>query len=242
MSDSEFVAYVGVADFHDGEILRVSSTREHTCVWVRGYSGLEYETQFDGVQTLEAFEPEGMELYALAEWRAQPPHRRFVFANNNEEDHKSLSIIGTDFRVLALTEIIEPSPRVREYCERNGFSERVCHGGIDYLVESWRQTTDQIFKGYQGLFDEYLNDMDTRRIISELMPIATETERTRILNPVSILDGYFRGATKPTKACIWGDDQAAKHGYDPDRDWWYYRIPKILDYVEDRDTWPAARV
>jgi len=242
MADTEFVAYVGMADFHDGEILRVSSTRESTSVWVRGYCGLEYEIQFEGVQNVESSEPEGMELYALAEWRAQPPYRRFVFANNDEESHGSLSIVGTDFRVLALTEVIEPSSSIREYCERNGFSERVLHGGIDYLVESWRQTTDQIFKGYRGLFDEYLNDMDTRRIISELMPIATDTERTRNLRPVSVLDGYFREATRPSKACIWGDDQAAKHGYDPDRHWWYYRIPRILDFVEDRDSWPTGKI
>lgn len=241
MSSSEFVAYVGAADFHDGEILRVSSTHEHTNVRVRGYSGLEYEIQFDGVQTLETFEPEGMELYALVEMGTQSPLRRFDFANNNEDDHKFLSIVGTEFRVQVLTEIIEPSPPVREYCTRSGFSEPVCRGGMGYLVESWRQTTDQIFKGYQGLFDEYLNDMDARRIISELMPIASETERTILLNPLSVLDDYFRESTQPSEACIWGDDQAAKHGYLPSRDWWYYRVPRVLDFVGDRDTWPRVK-
>jgi hypothetical protein len=241
MNSSEFVAYVGVADFHDGEILGVSNNREHTSVRVRGYSGLEYEIQFDGVQALEEFEAEGMELYALAEMRSQPPLRRFEFANNNEEDHKSLTIVATEFRVHPLNKVIEPSPLVREYCERSGFSERVCLGGIDYLVESWRQTTDQIFKGYRGLFDEYLNDMDARRIINELMPITSESERTRIHDPLSVLDGYFREATQPCETCVWGDEWAAKHGYDPDRDWWYYRLPRILDFVEDRETWPIAK-
>jgi hypothetical protein len=63
MSSKEFVAYLRVPDFHDGEVLRVSNKDEYTSVWVRGYSGREHETQFDGVQTVESFEPEGMELY-----------------------------------------------------------------------------------------------------------------------------------------------------------------------------------
>jgi hypothetical protein len=100
MSAPEFVAYVGESDFHDGEVLRFSRTDAHTSIWVRGYSGLEYEIQFDGVESAESFEPEGMDLYALSEMRAPSPLRRFEFANNNEDDHKSLTIVATGFRVL----------------------------------------------------------------------------------------------------------------------------------------------
>lgn len=239
MSSSEFVAYVGVPDFHDGEILRISTTLEHTSVWVRGYSGSEYEIQFDGVQTLETFEPEGMDPYALVEMRAESPLRRFEFANNSEDNHKSLSIVATGFRVHTLTEMTEPSQAVREYCKRSGFSDQVCRGGLDYLLGSWRRTVDEIVEGYRGLFDEFLNDMDGRRIISELMPIATEVERSRTIDQLSRLDNSFLDATLEYEACIWGDDQAAKRRYNRERDWWYYRRPKVLDFVEDRDAWPS---
>lgn len=240
MSSSEFISYVGVPDFHDGEILRISSSLEHVSVWVRGYSGREYEIQFDGVQTLETFEPEGMDLYALAEMRAQSPQRRFEFANNSEESRKYLCVVAAGFHIHTLTEMTEPSQPVREFCKRSGFAEQVCNGGLDYLLGSWRRTVHRIVEGYRGLFDEYLNDMDGRRIINELMPVASEAERARSVELLSTLDNSFLDATLACEACIWGDDQAAKHGYDRNRDWWYYRLPKILDFVEDQNTWPTG--
>ena len=100
MSSSEFVAYVGVADFHDGEVLRVVTAYASATVWVRGCSGREYEIRFEGVQAVEMFEPEGMDLYAISEMRAQMPLRDFVFANNSEDDQKSLGILATGFRIL----------------------------------------------------------------------------------------------------------------------------------------------
>jgi hypothetical protein len=109
MSSSAFVAYVGDPDFHDGEVLRVSNKHEHTSVWVRGYSSREYEIEFEGIQTVESFEPEGMDLYALSEMRAQPPLRRFEFANNSEEDRKSLAILATGFRILPIDSYAQAS-------------------------------------------------------------------------------------------------------------------------------------
>jgi len=100
MSSSDFVEYVGVADFHDGEVLRVASAEASATVWVRGYSSREYEIRFEGVQAVEMFEPEGMDLYAISEMRAQLPIREFVFVNNCEDDQKSLSILAKGFRVL----------------------------------------------------------------------------------------------------------------------------------------------
>jgi hypothetical protein len=55
--------------------------------------------EFEGVQALDVFEPEGMELYALAEMRAQSPLRQFDFANNSESERKILRVIVRGFRV-----------------------------------------------------------------------------------------------------------------------------------------------
>lgn len=98
-SEPEFVAYVGVSDLHDGEILHVSREGTSACVLVKGYSGREYEIRFEGVAAIEMFEPEGMDVYALTEMRAEAPLRRFDFANNDEEDQKVLSLLALDFCV-----------------------------------------------------------------------------------------------------------------------------------------------
>lgn len=132
----------------------------------------------------------------------------------------------------------QPSRPVREYCIQRGFAERICNEGLDYLVETWKRTVDEVLEGYRGLFDEFLNDMDGRQIISELMQLGSEEEGTRVLEPLASLDQSFFKVTQAIDVCIWGENQAAKHGYDPQQNWWYYRVPENLDSVEDRDAWP----
>ena len=69
-------------------------------VVVKGYSGREHVVMFDGVDEIEMREPEGMLLYSLSEMRAKPPLRRFVFANNNEEDYPGcLSLVAEGFSI-----------------------------------------------------------------------------------------------------------------------------------------------
>ena len=133
-----------------------------------------------------------------------------------------------------------PSSAIREYCTRHGFSERVCDGGLDYLLHGWQLTVGDVVEGYTGLFDEYLNDMDGRRIIDELLPLADATELRKVEASLLAMDDGFIKATLPTSSCIWGEDAAQKHEYQPGRDWWYYRIPSNLGHVEDPDAWPKA--
>ena len=99
-------------------------------------------------------------------------------------------------------------------------------------------TVQEVVGGYTASFDEYLNDIDGRRIIDELLPLADATERAMVEASLPALDGSFIKATLPTSSCIWGEDVAQEHKYQPGRDWWYYRIPSNLDHVEDIDAWP----
>jgi hypothetical protein len=57
---------------------------------VGSYSGWEYEIHFEGVQRVEMFAPEGMELRRSPKCVFSNLLRRFRFANNSEEDRKSL--------------------------------------------------------------------------------------------------------------------------------------------------------
>jgi len=101
MSD-EFVAYVGIADIHDGFVLRVSVEERAATVVIKGDSGQEYAIHFVGVEGVEMRDPVGMELYSLSEMRAKDPLRAFAFTNNNEDECKSLSIIATGFQIISL--------------------------------------------------------------------------------------------------------------------------------------------
>jgi hypothetical protein len=99
MKSPDFVGYVGLPDFHDGVVLRVSLEGKTVEVVVQGYSGREHVVLFEGVQAVEMNQPEGMLLYSLSEMWASPPLRKFVFANNEEDHPGYLSILATDFSV-----------------------------------------------------------------------------------------------------------------------------------------------
>jgi hypothetical protein len=117
------------------------------------------------------------------------------------------------------------SPAVRKFCEQRRFSRFARDGGIDYLLRRWTRIVAQVEEGYHGIFEEYLNDMDARRIISELLPIAGDEERARAEAVLPALDERFFKVTVPVDSCIWRAQAEANHGYRPAHDWWYYRLP-----------------
>ena len=92
MSDRVFVRYVGNADFHDGSIVDVQHDTDAIRVRVRGASGKIYVAEFPAGKPVRLNRPVGMLLYSLCELRADPPFRRFVFANWHENDDAALEI------------------------------------------------------------------------------------------------------------------------------------------------------
>jgi hypothetical protein len=107
MSDSDFVAYVGPPELHDGYIVEVQRQNEKARVVIRGASGRLFAVEFCGVQSVKAHRAEGMLLYSLSEMKAAAPLRRFVFVNWDEEDDASLEIVARELSTSALGEKIE---------------------------------------------------------------------------------------------------------------------------------------
>jgi len=99
MGNTSFIGYVGEPDFHDGSVLTVEQTEDSVRVRVRGASGKTFVAEFTGVRDVRSSRPEGMLLYALSELRGQPPFRRFVFANSDEQDEAALEIDAERLRV-----------------------------------------------------------------------------------------------------------------------------------------------
>src|SRR5262245_6913144 len=87
-----FVGYIGDADFHDGSVLAIERQDGAVCVRVRGASGKLFVVDFGGVRAVRASQPEGMVLYALSELAGDPPVRRFVFANWDEDGGAHLEV------------------------------------------------------------------------------------------------------------------------------------------------------
>ena len=100
MSPSEFVAYLGDADIHDGRIQAVETGEFGLDVRIQGASGKQFTVRFSDVEHVESRRPEGMMLYALVELENVPPRRRFQFANWDSEDERRLTIVARDFEII----------------------------------------------------------------------------------------------------------------------------------------------
>jgi hypothetical protein len=53
--------------------------------------------------------------------------------------------------------------------------------------------------------------------------------------PLVAADRRFRRATVAAGKCLWGSAAAAREGWRPDRQWWYFRRPRRGNPALDQD-------
>jgi hypothetical protein len=114
---------------------------------------------------------------------------------------------------------------VRHYLEARGCADFIVAGGLDGLLSRWDATAASIERGYDGLLDEYLNDMDLRDILEEAMDAAALPDESPVRRRVRAADDRVRAATV---ACgpIWGREVAESETMDPAIQWWYFVRPR----------------
>jgi hypothetical protein len=105
----ETVKYVGLPDFHDGNVRSVSQENGAVRVTVEGDTGRRYVVRFDGVMAVEMSSPEDMGIYALSEAPSDVEGVRvydFINWKGNEPEPSGskayLRIFATDFSVQAI--------------------------------------------------------------------------------------------------------------------------------------------
>ena len=116
---------------------------------------------------------------------------------------------------------------VKEYCARRGYASFVIEGGLDYLVPHWERVVMDVARGYRLTRDDYLNDMDARRILNEALQVATPAQAAQVTERIKVADETFIAHTIAVETCIWGHHHEEKYGYSARIDWWYYREPKV---------------
>lgn len=119
----------------------------------------------------------------------------------------------------------EPRDGVRDLLRARGAPEHVVEGGIERLVARWERTSREIEAGYDLEIEDYLNDVDGRQLIAELLAGAELEERDELEARVAIADARARERLVPAGGCLWGDELAASRGLDPAREWWYFELP-----------------
>jgi hypothetical protein len=94
MADFEFIGYMNEPDVHDGTILQVKHSGAEAHVLVKTYEGRLFAFDFEGVESINQIEPEGVILYSVSEMAAPKPFRSFVFCNWNEDQKNELEIVA----------------------------------------------------------------------------------------------------------------------------------------------------
>lgn len=93
------------------------------------------------------------------------------------------------------------------------------------LLTAWERTAATLADGYELGLDDWLNDVDGRRLLGEALgddPRRAPTFRRRL----AAADALVRAATKAFPRCLWGSANAEQHGYDRTRHWFYFVVPK----------------
>jgi len=121
---------------------------------------------------------------------------------------------------------------VREYCRKRGYADHVIQGGIRYLVESWERVVQSIASGEPQYQYDYLNDMDGRQILDEVLSVATSEQRDEYSTRIEIADKRFLAIAIPTRKCIWGEENEKKHDWKKEKHWWYFHRPPNVDNQE----------
>lgn len=114
---------------------------------------------------------------------------------------------------------------VRHYLEARGCADFVVSGGLKGLLDRWDAVAASVENGYDGLLDEYLNDMDLRDILEDALDVASIPDDSPVRQRVATADSRVKGATVPCGP-VWGREVAESEAMDPAVQWWYFVRPK----------------
>ena len=110
---------------------------------------------------------------------------------------------------------------VSQFLADAGYSQAIQEKGLSGLLQDWTETVQQVEAGWSLGWEDYVNEMDGRRILDEVVKKVPQAAAPQLLQ----LDLRFRASTT-LGACIWGDDIAKEEGWDSFQNWYYYRHPK----------------
>jgi hypothetical protein len=137
-------------------------------------------------------------------------------------------------RVISMN-ILNESETIRRYCQERGYSEQVSKMNLDAQVCRWEKYVESLLgqkSSYSSYFYDFLNDMDSRRILSECLSLFPIEKTRQYYDRLVKADSLFKANTIQTKDCIWGKKNVRKYGYDEYEHWYYFRRPVLVD-----DSW-----
>lgn len=113
----------------------------------------------------------------------------------------------------------------------NGKADFVQNEGLNYLIPNWQRFAEK-YAGTEDLIYEWLNDLDTRKIIDEILEVLPDHEQTKIKFILTQIDNRVIEKTFEINECVWGKKVEQESKYNRQKNWYYYRMNKYLFDVE----------
>lgn len=103
--------------------------------------------------------------------------------------------------------------------------------GLNYLLPKWQQVATTYSTRESSIY-EWLNDMDARRIIDEILAVLPPAEKVKTEQDLSVMDSQVIKNTFEVNECIWGQQEETAHRYNRQKNWYYYRINQAVFELE----------
>lgn len=107
--------------------------------------------------------------------------------------------------------------------------------GLRALLAAWEAFADSLADGYDLGLDDYLNDVDVRRLLAERLAVRAPRADGVLAQRLATADAAVRAATEPARGCLWGSRNAAANGYRRDAHWYYFAVPRERSAEFDAD-------
>ena len=125
---------------------------------------------------------------------------------------------------------MSPDDPVRAFLVSRGLADELVAEGGEGLVARWEQAAREAERErYPFGIEDWLNELDGRQLIADLAGSVPGAIGAALGARLEEADARVQAATKPAGTCLWGDALAARMGWRPAREWWYWRAPRVVD-------------
>ena len=115
-----------------------------------------------------------------------------------------------------------------------GCAAHVERDGLNYLIPTWQRFAD-VYADREDFIYEWLNDLDTRDIIEDILEILPEKERSEIESELKTIDSKVLEKTFEINECVCGYKREKENKYNRHKNWYYYRMNQKIFENEEGD-------
>ncbi len=127
---------------------------------------------------------------------------------------------------------MRPEEAVRAFLRERGLADEILAEGAEGFVARWEQAArDAERERYPFGIEDWLNELDGRQVLHELQAAVPGALGEGLAARLDEADARVQAATVVAGECLWGDALAARMGWRPAHEWWYWRTPHAV--VED---------